>query len=86
LDKLENELRFVLITSSAEVLLASSDLTGLVATEVPGLSLNVTPLEYQKCERCWHRRADVGKHTSHPGLCDRCIENVEGVGEVRKYA
>ena len=60
--------------------------TGLVETDVPGLWLNVSPLEYPKCERCWHRRSDVGTHTEHPGLCDRCIDNVYGAGEVRKYA
>ena len=86
LDLLENELRFVLITSSAEVWLANSDLAGLVATDIPGLSLLVTPLTYPKCERCWHRREDVGTHEEHPGLCDRCIENAFGDGEIRKFA
>jgi isoleucyl-tRNA synthetase len=86
LDKLEDELRFVLITSGAEVKLANSHLEGLVATDVAGLWLKVTPLDYAKCERCWHRRADVGKHEAHLGLCDRCIVNVDGEGEVRKFA
>lgn len=86
LDALENELRFVLITSGAEVQLANSHLSELVTTEIPGLWLKVTPLTYPKCERCWHRREDVGVHTNHPGLCDRCIENVDGQGEMRKYA
>jgi isoleucyl-tRNA synthetase len=86
LDALENELRFVLITSAAEVKLANSHLADLVTTEIPGLWLKVVPLNYQKCERCWHRLQDVGTHTNHPGLCERCIENVDGSGEMRKYA
>lgn len=86
LDALENELRFVLITSSAEVVLQETALPDLVETDVPGLWLKVTPLSFSKCERCWHRRKEVGTHVSHPGLCDRCIENVEGNGEVRNYA
>ncbi len=86
IDALENELRFVLITSGAEVLLVDSNCDELVKTEIPGLWLKVTPLDYAKCERCWHRLADVGKHANHPGLCGRCIENVDGAGEVRKFA
>ena len=38
-----------------------------------------------KCVRCWHHRADVGRHAAHPELCGRCIENVDGAGEVRRY-
>jgi isoleucyl-tRNA synthetase len=39
-----------------------------------------------KCVRCWHHRADVGKHKQHPELCGRCVENVAGDGETRRYA
>lgn len=87
LDALQNELRFVLITSGAETHLANSHSSNAaVQTEMPGLSLKVTPVTYQKCERCWHRRADVGINPEYPTLCGRCVENVEGNGEVRKYA
>jgi isoleucyl-tRNA synthetase len=86
LDKLQNELRFVLITSGAEVRLYDATLADLMATDVKGLWLQVKPLTYAKCERCWHRRKDVGTHANHPALCDRCIENVEGAGEKRAYA
>jgi len=86
LDKLENELRFVLITSRAEVHLANSHMHDGVATEVPGLSVRIERVIDEKCERCWHRRADIGKDSTHPTLCVRCVENIEGVGEVRRYA
>lgn len=86
LDMLQNELRFVFITSSAEVHLTHSQVTDVVQTEIPGLGLKVTPVDYQKCERCWHRRADIGANSTHPTLCVRCIENVEGEGEVRQFA
>lgn len=85
LDKLGNELKFVLITSSAEVYSANGQ-ANKIATEVPGLQLAVVPINLQKCERCWHRTADIGKNTNYPTLCLRCVENVEGKGEVRKYA
>ncbi len=38
-----------------------------------------------KCVRCWHRRADVGQHARHPELCGRCIENIDGPGETRRW-
>jgi isoleucyl-tRNA synthetase len=86
LEKLENELRFVLITSSAEVHLAQSPVADAVATEVPGLWVKVERANFEKCERCWHRRKDIGQNTAHITLCERCIENIDGTGEVRKYA
>ncbi len=86
LDKLGDELRFVLITSSVEVHLANSQLHGAAATEVPGLWVKVEPVNAAKCERCWHRSPDIGEDPSHPTLCLRCVENVDGKGEERLYA
>jgi isoleucyl-tRNA synthetase len=41
--------------------------------------------EHAKCVRCWHYRADVGSHPNDPELCGRCVENVNGAGETRRY-
>jgi isoleucyl-tRNA synthetase len=38
-----------------------------------------------KCVRCWHRRPDVGSDARHPQLCARCVGNIEGPGERRKF-
>lgn len=86
LDALENELRFVLITSFAKVIAEHAGPLDVVMTEVPGLALKIEATTCTKCERCWHRRADVGKHADYPGLCGRCVENIAGSGEVRDYA
>lgn len=86
LNALQNELRFVLITSAADIHEANSHMKNVVTTEIPGLWLKVVPLEYKKCERCWHRRPDIGSNPAHPTLCGRCVENVDGKGEVRKFA
>jgi len=82
LEKLEDELRFVLITSQAKVVRGE----GGEASEMPGLGLSIAVSEAPKCVRCWHRREDVGQNPAHPELCLRCVENVEGEGEVRRYA
>ena len=41
--------------------------------------------EYEKCVRCWHHRADIGANQQHPELCGRCVENVDGSGETRRF-
>jgi len=82
LEKLENELRFVLITSKAEI----SKEQGGDASEIVGLNLDIVASSHQKCERCWHRTEDIGIDEKHPNLCGRCVENVDGTGEVRHYA
>ena len=86
LGKLEDELRFVLISSAATLapLVAATD--DAAATELPGLRLQVRASSDEKCERCWHRRPDVGQAVEHATLCGRCIDNVYGDGEQRRYA
>jgi isoleucyl-tRNA synthetase len=86
LDALQDELRFVLITSYAEVVADSNAPLDAVMTDVPGLSLKVAATANAKCERCWHRTADVNTHTDYPGICGRCVINVAGPGEERNYA
>ena len=75
----------MLITSSAKVI-AEQRPVDAVTTDVPGLSLKIEATMNAKCERCWHRRADVNAHLEYPGLCGRCVENVSGDGEEREYA
>ncbi|TAK77064.1 MAG: isoleucine--tRNA ligase, partial [Gammaproteobacteria bacterium] len=86
LDKLGDELRFVLITSSIKIIPEHSGPLDMVVTDVPGLALKIEPTTQPKCERCWHRRSDVGVDPAYPGICGRCVENIAGPGEVRNYA
>ncbi|MDU8924600.1 isoleucine--tRNA ligase [Pasteurellaceae bacterium LIM206] len=80
LAKLKDELRFVLITSKAEVKpLAEADVP---EGEVKGLAVKVIRSANYKCPRCWHYSDSKDEHS----LCSRCVENVEGSGEVRKFA
>ena len=82
LSKLEDELRFVFITSQAKLV---KDDAG-EATDVEGLKLTITASDAERCERCWHHREDVGSNSEHPTICSRCVENVVGDGEIRHYA
>jgi len=73
--KLKDELRFVWITSKASI------------ERGDDIKIQVSPMEFQKCVRCWHRREDVGANTEHPDICLRCVDNLpEGKGEERYYA
>jgi isoleucyl-tRNA synthetase len=56
-----------------------------IAIENGAARLAVRVSEAAKCARCWHHRADVGSHAAHPELCGRCVENVDGAGEIRGW-
>ncbi|MEM9255471.1 MAG: isoleucine--tRNA ligase [Pseudomonadota bacterium] len=83
---LGEELRFVLITSGAELLPITDAPQTARATDLSDLKVQVVASTDQKCERCWHRRPEVGSIAEHPGLCQRCVTNIEGDGEQRLYA
>jgi isoleucyl-tRNA synthetase len=86
---LGEELRFVLITSEARVHPAGerpAEAVPSTAEGEPALWTRVQPCTAPKCVRCWHRRADVGSDAAHPGLCGRCVVNVDGAGETREFA
>ncbi|MCC6611522.1 MAG: isoleucine--tRNA ligase [Burkholderiales bacterium] len=74
---LGDDLRFVLITSQAAV---------AEAPDAAAEGVTATPSPHAKCDRCWHYRADVGADPAHPALCGRCVANLFGAGEPRRYA
>jgi isoleucyl-tRNA synthetase len=86
LSALHDELRFVLITSSAKVTAVDAPVSSLMQTSIPGLQLSVKKTDAAKCVRCWHRRDDVGEDSAHPELCSRCVTNITTDGEKRIYA
>ena len=83
LNKLGEELRFVLIASNTTLV---ANLADGQDTDVPGLKVRVQKSSANKCVRCWHYRDDVGTIAAHPDLCGRCVENVDGKGEIRLFA
>ncbi len=73
---LGDELRFVMITSQVAVAKVAAG----------GETIAATPSPNAKCERCWHYRADVGADPAHPSICGRCLSNLYGAGEARRFA
>lgn len=87
LSSLSDELRFVFITSEASVKRADEKPVDAAVVDASNtIWISVKPIDHAKCVRCWHKRADVGRHAAHPELCGRCVSNVSGPGEVRRYA
>ncbi|MFM2407721.1 MAG: hypothetical protein RL358_463, partial [Pseudomonadota bacterium] len=78
LSVLGDDLKFVLITSAA-TLHNDNHVSDAIRIEA-------NPSTHTKCERCWHYRADVGSDKNHATICARCVSNLYGEGEVRKYA
>ena len=74
LASLGDDLKFVLMVSRVGV------------SEGDATAITVTPSAHEKCDRCWHYRADVGTHAGHGHVCGRCVDNIDGSGEARLHA
>jgi len=87
LQRLGDELRFVLLTSEARVRPGAERGAAAAEGEAAGepVWVDAARSDAEKCARCWHRRPDVGADAEHPELCGRCLTNVAGDGEQRAY-
>jgi isoleucyl-tRNA synthetase len=86
LAKLGDELRFVTITSKAQLMPLQQVSGNAQDSTLEQLKIVVDRATAEKCVRCWHFIDDVGSHQEHPQICGRCIENISTEGEVRHYA
>jgi isoleucyl-tRNA synthetase len=86
LQQLQDEIRFLLITSQARVSPMSDVPAEVEDTELSNLKIEIQSSTANKCERCWHRREDVGQNPTHPALCKRCVGNISEQPEQRCYA
>ena len=72
---LAEEMRFLFISGDVSVRPATTD----------EVFVSAQPTDKAKCVRCWHYRADVGSVEAHPELCGRCVSNIDGAGEDRRW-
>lgn len=86
LNRLGDELRFVLLTSQAKVIDISQAPVQAQNSELSGLKIAFQQAEGDKCPRCWHYATDIGREAEYAELCGRCVTNVAGNGELRKFA
>jgi isoleucyl-tRNA synthetase len=69
----ENDLRSILIISKASLVNDAKPEGAFASQEVKGLFILVEPAEGEKCERCWIHEPTVGKNSTHPTICSRCL-------------
>ena len=75
LRQLGSELRFVFISAAVAVEPGANDAAAVCRASA-----------HPKCERCWHRVPVRPSGDERAGLCERCVLNVDGGGEVREWA
>jgi isoleucyl-tRNA synthetase len=74
---LAEELRFLLISGDVRVV-PDAEARGAIGVLAQRTAKS-------KCVRCWHHREDVGADAAHPLLCGRCVRNIAGPGEDRRW-
>jgi isoleucyl-tRNA synthetase len=42
------------------------------AEQIPGLKIEITRADGDKCERCWNYATSIGSNSEHPSICSRC--------------
>jgi len=71
-----DELRFLFISGDVEIVADDG---------IKDIAVLAAPTSKPKCVRCWHYRADIGSTPAHPQLCGRCVDNIDGAGEERRW-
>jgi isoleucyl-tRNA synthetase len=80
LDPYKDQLRYIFIVSSVDLVPAEDLDGGFESEEIEGLKVKVRPSGDQKCERCWIHDPSVGDDTQHPTICKRCGEAIREIG------
>jgi isoleucyl-tRNA synthetase len=74
-----DELRYLFITSQADLLDSPEALQGLeYALQSEAWGIGVVNAEGQKCDRCWNYSTHVGESVEHPLICERCVSALAG--------
>jgi isoleucyl-tRNA synthetase len=74
----KRELLATLFIVSRVDLVADGERASVVyeSQDIPGLVIGVDRAPGEKCERCWTRTEEVGRHAGHSTLCARCVRVV----------
>ncbi|WP_392436137.1 isoleucine--tRNA ligase [Chlorogloeopsis fritschii PCC 9212] len=74
-----DQLRYLFITSQAEMLDTPEKLQGLKYNlQTDAWGIGVVEAEGQKCDRCWNYSTHVGENKEHPLICERCVAALAG--------
>jgi isoleucyl-tRNA synthetase len=86
---LDTDLRFIFITSKVTVMHWENSTSEAIEEKIEAVNepdgkfkIAVIASTHPKCARCWHR-VELAKDKE---ICERCVTNIEGAGEERKFA
>jgi isoleucyl-tRNA synthetase len=79
-----DELRFLFIVSSVQLLRVEEVEGAYESEDVQGLKVKVTLNQDEKCERCWVHDPTVGENGEHPTVCVRCLKAMAEMGFIGK--
>ncbi|WWO97586.1 MAG: isoleucine--tRNA ligase [Candidatus Dasytiphilus stammeri] len=86
LKTLGSELKFFLLTSSAEVRdYKLAPISSIHSQSISQFKLVLYKASGTKCLRCWNYTTDIGQNKQFPELCGRCVTNIIGKGEIRHF-
>lgn len=75
--KYNGQLAHFFIVSQVEVVPRASLGPNAIFDDVLKLGVDFKPADGDKCRRCWIYSTDVGKDSSYPDLCNKCISALE---------
>ena len=70
------EMRTLLIVSEVNIVAHGAIADPWDSSEISGLKIGVAKAQGKKCSRCWIYSRAVGTDAEHPGICERCLENL----------
>ncbi len=73
----------IFITSGARLVEGEPPAGSFALSDVAGVGVAPRAAEGAKCQRCWMVLPEVGQSSAHPGLCRRCEDAVEQIGDDR---
>ncbi len=77
--KMKSELKFFFLTSKLNIKVKKK------LNEKNFFKLKCKINNGIKCERCWHYVTKINNNKNYPNICQRCIINIIGKGEKRKF-
>ncbi|XBC38313.1 MAG: isoleucine--tRNA ligase [Buchnera aphidicola (Floraphis meitanensis)] len=86
LELLQDELKFLFLTSEIQIKnYSSAPNYAIKSKSIKYLKIYVTKINGEKCMRCWHIIPNIKNIDTKLKLCKRCISNITGQGEIRKF-
>lgn len=81
---LKKELKFILLVSHVKILDYNKNTKNIKESSIKGLKIFLKKSQGIKCLRCWHYEK-IENICKIEKICNRCIKNIKGAGEIRQF-